>query len=116
MDKRETGKQGEKIAADFIRKRGYKILNTNIRYPEGEIDIVARDKKELVFLEVRTKSDEKFGSPEESITTDKKNRLTSLSLRYIQKHSSSESWRIEMVAVVLDKNGDTKRIELIPLY
>jgi len=75
MKRRDTGILGEKLAKDFLKKRGYHILETNYRCPEGEIDIVARHKDCLVFVEVRTKKSLEFGSPEESITPAKQTRM-----------------------------------------
>ncbi len=56
MKRRDTGILGEKVARDFLKKRGFRILETNYRCPEGEIDIVARQKDSLVFVEVRTRT------------------------------------------------------------
>ncbi|MBI4330379.1 MAG: YraN family protein [Chloroflexi bacterium] len=114
--KKETGALGEKLAADFLKKQGYRILETNYRGGRlGEIDIIAIHKGELVFLEVRTKTGDSFGLPEESITYTKKRRLASLALYYLQSHRGlPESWRVDMVAVELDGGtGKAKRIEII---
>ena len=75
MKRRDTGILGEKLARDFLKRHGYHILETNYRRPEGEIDIVAKQRDYLVFIEVRTKKSLQFGSPEESITPAKKERL-----------------------------------------
>lgn len=114
MRRRDTGILGEKLARDFLKKQGYHIIETNYRCPEGEIDIVARDKDSLVFVEVRTKTSPDFGSPEESITTAKKERLRAVASSYLQTHDNlSSSWRIDVVAVELDQKRKPLRIELI---
>ena len=114
MKRRDTGILGEKLAGDFLKKRGYRILETNYRCPEGEIDIVARHKDSLVFVEVRTRTSREFGSPEESITPVKKGRMRSAALRYQQAHGNlPQFWRIDVVAVELGENGQPSRIELI---
>ncbi len=114
MKRRETGILGEKLAADFLKKRGYRILETNYRRPEGEIDIVARQKDCLVFVEVRTKGSRQFGTPEESITPAKKEKLRMVAYGYRQTHEKlPEAWRIDVVAVELDWSGKPRRIELI---
>lgn len=87
MKRRDTGIRGEKLAKGFLKKQGYRILETNYRCPEGEIDIVAKDKDSLVFIEVRTKTSLEFGSPEESITLTKKGRLRATAARYRQTHN-----------------------------
>ena len=71
MKLRDVGILGEKLAQDFLKKRGYQIRETNYRCPEGEIDIVATQKDTPVFIEVRTKKSLEFGTPEESITPAK---------------------------------------------
>jgi len=114
MRRRETGILGEKLAKDFLKKRGYRILEANYRCPEGEIDLVAKHKDCLVFVEVRTKKSLEFGTPEESITSTKKERLRAVASYYQQTHSSlPQLWRIDVVAVELNQKGKTSRIELI---
>jgi putative endonuclease len=114
MKRRETGALGEKIACDFLGKNGYDILETNYRCPEGEIDIIAKQAATLVFVEVRTKKSRLFGSPEESITQVKKERLKTLAERYGQEHDNLPSaWRIDVVAIQMENNGRVSRIELI---
>ena len=114
MKRRDTGILGEKLAKDFLEKRGYHIKETNYRCPEGEIDIVARHKDYLVFVEVRTKTSLEFGSPEESITPTKKERLRVTASHYQQTHSNlPQLWRIDVVAVELNQKAELSRIELI---
>jgi len=114
MKRRDTGILGEKLAKDFLKKRGYHILETNYRCPEGEIDIVAKHKDSLAFIEVRTKASQEFGSPEESITPVKRERMRATAAHYLQTHDNLPLlWRIDMVAVELDQNGKLSRIELI---
>ena len=114
MKRRDTGILGEKLAKDFLKKRGYHIRETNYRCPEGEIDIVARDKDYLVFVEVRTKTSLEFGSPEESITLTKRERLKATAFHYQQTHNNlPQLWRIDVIAVELNQKGELSRIELI---
>ncbi len=114
MKRRELGAIGEKLAKDFLKKKGYRIIETNFRCREGEIDIIARKKDYLVFVEVRAKTSAVFGSPEESVTSAKKERLIASALVYLNSHQDLPSlWRIDFVAVELDQNGKATRIELI---
>jgi putative endonuclease len=114
MKRRDTGILGEKLAGEFLEKRGYRILETNYRCPEGEIDIVALHGDTLVFIEVRTRKSLDFGSPEESITPLKMSRLKILAAQYCQTHDNlPASQRIDFVAVRLKKNGQLANIELI---
>jgi len=114
MERQEVGKLGEKAAQKFLKKRGYRIRETGFRCHHGEIDIVAQQKDCLVFVEVRTKSNLEFGTPEESITQAKKEKLIASALAYITSHQKLPSeWCIDVVAIELDDKGKTKRIELI---
>jgi len=114
MNRQEVGKIGEKLAQKFLKKRGYRICEMNFRCREGEIDIIAQQKDCLVFVEVRTKSNLDFGTPEESITRNKKEKLITSALTYINTHQNlPDLWRIDVVAIELDQKGKAKRIELI---
>jgi putative endonuclease len=114
MKRRDLGNLGEKLARDFLGKNGYSILETNYRCPAGEIDIIARQKDTLVFVEVRTKRSRQFGSPEESITPAKKERLRTVAAHYGQNRDNLPAlWRIDVVAIQMDRNGQVSRIEII---
>jgi putative endonuclease len=114
MKRGDIGRLGEKLAKGFLKKRGYRILETNYRCPEGEIDIIAKHKDYLVFVEVRTKTSLKFGGPEESVTWAKKKKLITTAYHYRQAHDNlPPSWRIDFVAVRLDHKGKLSHIELI---
>lgn len=114
MKRRDVGILGEKLARDFLSKNGYHILETNYRCPGGEIDVIARHQDTLVFVEVRTKRSRQFGSPEESITPAKMERLRTLAAHYYQTHDNlPQSWRIDVIAIQLDRNQKVSRIELI---
>jgi putative endonuclease len=108
------GDLGERLAAEFLRKRGYVIIERNYRCSVGEIDLVARDGDELVFVEVRTRRGQVLGSPEESVTAAKQRKLIEVAETYRQEHQSlPESWRIDVVAVQLSPAGKLERIDLI---
>jgi putative endonuclease len=112
MDRQEVGKLGEKEARKFLKKRGYRIRETGFRCRHGETDIIAQKKDYLVFVEVRTKSNLEFGTPEESITQAKKERLIASALTYTTTHENLPPlWRIDVVAIELDEKGKTRRIE-----
>lgn len=114
MKRRETGILGEKLACDFLGKNGYHVIETNYRCPRGEIDIIARQGDTLVFVEVRTKKNLQFGTPEESITPDKMERLRTVAAYYNQSRNNlPASWRIDVVAIQMDSKGRVSRIEII---
>ena len=75
-----TGKEGEKIAAAFLKKNGYRICETNFRCALGEIDIIAREKDELVFIEVKTRKSGELGYPEQAVGIKKQKKMCSAGL------------------------------------
>lgn len=114
MERKWLGGLGERLAADFLKKQGCQIIETNYRCPEGEIDIVAEKGDCLVFVEVRARKSTSFGTPEESLTRAKKERLKNSGLHYLATHPHSlPQWRIDFVAIELDRQGRVSRMELI---
>jgi putative endonuclease len=114
MERQKLGKWGEKLAREYLEGQGYHILESNFRCRQGEIDIIAQDKDWLVFVEVRTRSSQQFGSPEESITSAKKEKLVSTALTYLQTHhNQSQLWRFDVVAIEIAPDGKSTRIELV---
>jgi len=114
MKRKELGDIGEELARKFLKKKGYRIHETNFRCREGEIDIIAERKDCLVFVEVRTRTSSSFGSPEESVTSAKKEKLIATALAYMGNHKDlPDNWRIDFVGIELDQKGKATRIELI---
>jgi len=114
LTRREVGSRGEKLAVDFLKGLGYKIVQMNFRCRQGEIDIIAQQGECLVFVEVRTKKSCDFGTPEESVTSSKREKLISLANIYLQTLDSlPPSWRIDVVAVELTPDDRLSRLEHI---
>ena len=82
--RKKLGSFGEKLAVSFLKKKGYKIIETNWRTRFGEIDIVCKKGGKIIFVEVRTKSGDSFCSPEESIGFFKKQKLAQTAEMYLQ--------------------------------
>jgi ribonuclease HII len=110
--RRKLGELGERAARGYIERMGFTVLDTNFRCLYGEVDIVALDGGSLVFLEVRTRSSNALGGPEESITANKERRLIATAETYIQSRADLPlQWRIDLVAVDVDRRGRITRIE-----
>lgn len=106
------GKAGEDLAAAFLTKEGYRILERNFRSPLGEIDIVAVDRGTLVFVEVKTRSSNKFGSPEEAVNPRKQHQMTKAAQLYIsRKRLFNSPARFDVVAVIL--SGEKQEVRVI---
>lgn len=114
MTKRSTGQAGEKIAVELLRQNGFNILETNFKSKFGEIDIIAKDGDTLVFIEVKTRSSQQFGLPEEAVGSRKIDHITKTIGNYRNTHKNlPEGDRIDVVAIELGADGEVQRIELI---
>lgn len=110
----ELGRMGERMASEHLERQGYVICQTNYRCEVGEMDIVALDGECLAFVEVRTRKSRKFGSPEESITAAKRQKLVEVAETYLQEHGSAPpEWRIDVVSIQLSSRGELERLTLL---
>jgi putative endonuclease len=112
--RRQTGALGESAAVRHLSNLGYRILERNFRCSWGEIDIVAEDAGGVVFVEVRTRTNSaaslSYGSPEESITEAKAERMVRCAHAYIAERSIGGAWRIDLIAIQLSL-GKVQRLE-----
>lgn len=113
-DTGERGRRGEKLAAKFLRKHGYKILYRNFRgRTGGEIDIVAREGDTLVFVEVKTRGSEEFGRPFETIRRDQRRRISRGALAWLRLLDNPDIlFRFDAVEVIL-RGDEPPQIELV---
>src|SRR5208282_5284782 len=96
-----TGVRGEKTAAKYLRRRGYKILLKDFRSGKAEVDIVARHKDWLVFVEVKTRKTEQFGAPSEAVDREKHRNLSKAALDYLRLLDNPPiHFRFDVVEVV----------------
>jgi putative endonuclease len=107
------GRTGERLAAEALTRRGYCILEQNYRCRHGEIDLVAEEGQDLVFVEVKTRRGAAYGLPEEAVTARKRQKLREVASYYLDAHSCSERpWRIDVVAVQLSSGGKPEEIRV----
>ena len=105
QDRRVVGTAGEALALKHLRAAGYEILATGWRNFVGEIDIVARHKRELVFVEVRARYDAEPGAALESIGKRKQNQIVRTARSYLLEHHLEETaWRIDVVAITFERS------------
>lgn len=101
----QTGKIGEDIAIKYLENLGYTIIERNFMAVQGEIDIIAKDNKELVFIEVKTRTNMLFGRPVEAVNLSKQKHLINTAKYYIHcKNLENEFVRIDVIEVYLTKN------------
>ena len=103
FDRKALGKKGEDLACEFLEKKGYKLLKKNLRLFCGEIDLLMEDGKDLVICEVKTKSSDEYGVPQEEVDFFKKKKLVQLGKALWQLYPE-HSIRIDVLAV----DGDNK--------
>ncbi len=106
-DRREIGFFGEKLAENYLKKKKYKIIEKNFQNKFGEIDLIARDKKQkqLVFVEVKLKRNNSFGLPEEEFDFWKKKKLKkTINSYFIERKINEENWRVDLIAIEFDED------------
>ncbi len=113
-EKRRVGDLGERLAANYLRRRFYRIVARNHTIGHLELDIIARRGREIVFVEVKTRSvtsldaDMPYGPPSAAVNYDKKLNLINAAEAYLRQSPSKLSPRIDVIEVYLDKN--TKKV------
>jgi putative endonuclease len=125
-EKKNTGKIGEDIAAKFLIRKGYKILERNWRMKGGEIDIVAKDRDTMVFVEVKSRSSTEYGTGEEAITPHKKEKIINAAKACLQYKPArpyvpskqagggeDQPCRFDVISILFDKRRRVKEINHI---
>lgn len=111
------GAWGEDRAAEYLRLQGMKILQRNYCTPVGEIDIIARDRKTLIFVEVKTRRSVAFGSPQEAVGIRKQRQIIRTCQWYLQEHKCGRLQpRFDVVAVLSGINGSAQITHLTDAF
>jgi putative endonuclease len=103
----EIGIKGEKLAAAYLVKKGFRIIQQNWRYHQKEVDIIARDGSELVFVEVKFRSTDFFGDPSEAVTLKKQKFLIEAAEAYLETISEDPEVRFDVVSIISSPDGYT---------
>ncbi len=111
--RRLLGDAGEDLAAAALKRQGYKILERNYLAPLGEIDLIARHRQALVFIEVKTRKNERFGAPQEAVSLGKQHKLRRLADYYVKQKRLGDDVmvRFDVVGIILGEDGP--QIEII---
>lgn len=111
---RMLGARGESLAAAFLRRAGLEVLAHNWRSALGEIDLIARDGDEVVFVEVKTRVGGAEVAPDIAVNAAKLGRLARLAEAYLLDEGKSDvAWRVDVIAIVLDARGDVRSLDHI---
>ncbi len=104
--KMALGERGEKFAARYLRRHGYKILVRRFKSRAGEIDLVCRHKDWLVFVEVKTRKSDQYGAPSEAVTREKQRHMSKVALEYLRLLDNPQiHWRFDIVEVILQEGA-----------
>ncbi|MCL2121522.1 MAG: YraN family protein [Clostridiales bacterium] len=116
MDARQIlGRRGEDIGAAWLEARGMRIVERNFRCTYGEIDIIGQIGETLVFVEVRGRSSDQWGTPAESVNSKKKKKLRTLAACYLSRRKMADvDCRFDVVGILYDPAGNEPHIEWIP--
>ncbi len=99
----EVGKKGEKLAQIYLKNKGYSIIDINWRFDKDEIDIVAMDGNELVIVEVKTRSTDYFGNPEDAVDFKKEKFLIRATEAYLEENNLDLETRFDIIAIIINK-------------
>ena len=114
---KEVGKFGEKTAQEYLKKLGWKILDTNFHYSRyAELDIIAKDKDSIVFVEVKTRSTNAFGHPFESINHKKLENIFKAGLAWLKTTKEPyKNFRIDVISILGQENPQIEHLKNISL-
>jgi putative endonuclease len=111
---KEVGNHGEYLAYNYLRELGYEILERNFKCKIGELDIIGRDGSYIVFIEVKTRFGNRYGTPSEAVTYSKQHKIHKTAEFYIMiKKLYNSNFRFDVIEVTLDQNNDNPNIRLI---
>ena len=100
MNRQLLGKQGEKVAEQFLRKKGYRVVERNYRCPAGEVDLILLDRRVIVFVEVKTRTDHRFGTPLEAVERRKQIKMIQAAQFFLsQKRLHEREARFDVVGI-----------------
>ena len=108
----QFGKKSERLAAEYLKLNGYRIIETNYRCPVGEIDIIAREKGTLVFVEVKARRSSRFGSPKCAVTPAKQRKISMAALDYLKRSNLGDT-RARFDVVAIDTTAGQTDIEVV---
>ena len=112
--RRRLGRLGEEAAVAALRSRGYRILERNVRLRRGEVDVIAEEHGDLVFVEVKARRSEAYGMPAEAVGPRKQRALAALAAAYCSRRGLGErACRFDVVEVRLDRGGRPIRVDVL---
>lgn len=109
-NKQKIGKIGESAATEYLVKQGYDILERNWRYHKAEIDIIAKHKGLLIFVEVKTRQSDRHGKPEDTVRFSQEKMIVSAAHRYMDKIDYDWAVQFDVIGILVDTHGMVVRL------
>ena len=103
--RQKIGEIGEKKARNYLKCRGYEILECNFQTKSGELDIIAKEKDCIVFVEVKTRTNQEFGAPSEAVSYYKQKHMYQSAKQYLRRFPTEVECRFDVMEVILKKQG-----------
>ncbi len=114
LQRKVLGKWGEDIAEKYLEDNGIRIIQKNYRTRYGEIDLIGKEDKNFVFIEVKTRQSQRFGFPEEAVTNNKLDRIETVVWDYFEEFNINDvDWRIDIVSIIRDTKTDQFQLKWI---
>jgi len=102
----DFGKRGEQLAKEYLQKKGYKILKSNYRVGNAEVDLIAEFNKTTIFIEVKTRMQSKYGTPEMAVTQEKRRNMKRVARAYIQYNKLQGEVRFDIISITFSNKND----------
>lgn len=113
MNTKLLGRWGEAAAAEYLRKKGYRLLASGYRTKIGEIDLIAEDRKNIIFVEVKTRRDDGYAQARDAVTYRKQGKIINTAKIYLQTHRTDKEPRLDVIEVYAPEGTDTKKPKII---
>lgn len=111
------GQKGESQAAQYLQRKGYRIVKANYRCKYGEVDLIARDADVLIFIEVKTRTNEDFGAPAAAVDYRKQKQISKVAHHYLVTHNSEDTdARFDVVSVLSPQGKKTEIIHIVNAF
>ncbi len=113
MNTRMVGRWGEAVAAEYLRKKRYEVVGMNYRTRMGEVDIIAENRRYIVFVEVKTRKDDSFAKAREYVDAEKQRRILSAAKSYLAHCGTEKQPRFDVIEIYAPFGPDTKKPKII---
>ena len=112
-DKLRLGQFGEQLAGNYLKNKGYQIITQNYRTRDGEIDLICQKNNVIHFIEVKTRTNQNFGWPEEAVDEKKLEKISLAAEKYLKENNADSEWQIDIISILIDKKKRSAGIKYL---